>query len=218
MDKLFENISELLNKDVKIEIYSSLNQHLVDRPNIVLWDRSTVSISDSIYQKLKDATSKKVCTFYNINKVLPYHDFCIALLCSVGYTLNHNTIPKVQARSFKSAWRLLSILVGIADKELQEWIKDRIQDRDAIKYCLALGLNDQDSPTVSRKMSFSKASTRFTVDDDILSKACSSKNVKEITYNTPGTISTVINKVTTTPEGQLDNLRIIHKELLNNSF
>ena len=112
----------------------------------------------------------------------------------------------------------MSIFTGIGDKELQNWIKDRIQDRDAIKYCAALGLNDQDSPTVSRKMSFTRQPSRFTIDEDIISKACSSRNIKEITLDNFLDIFPVVNAVTSTPEGQLDNLRIVHKEFIENNF
>lgn len=218
MDKLFQSISHHLDNNVRIEVYSSLNQHLVDANNIVLWDKSAASISPEVYQKLRDVLNKKACNWYSLNKILPYHDFCIALLCSVGYTLNHNTMSKVSYRSFKSAWRAMSIMIGISDKDVQDWLKDRIQDRDATKYLTALGMTDLDSPTTTRRVSFVEQPTKLTLDQDIISKACSSKNIREIVPNGSTYVSTIVSKVVSTPECQLDNLRIIHSELTDGHF
>lgn len=214
MDKLFQSISENLNATSRIEIYSAYNQHLLDNDNIVLWEKTTTSINIDIYDKLKEALNKRICRFYSLTKVLPYHDFCIALLCSVGYTLNHNTMSSVRPRTFRSAWRNMSIMTGIGDKDVQAWIKDRIQGRDATRYIIALNITDVDSPNAPRKVSFDNQSTKFTTDGDIIAKACSSRNIKEITYDSDSHISTIVNKITGTPEGQLDNLRIIHSELV----
>lgn len=214
MDKLFELISAHLAKDARLEVYSSLNQHLIDDEHVVLWDKTAASISPEVYKKLKDVLSKKVCSWYSLNKKIPYHDFCIALLCSVGYSLNHNTMPLVQPRTFKSAWRMISIMIGTSDKDIQDWIGDRIQDRDATKYLTSLGMDIVESPTFERTAPFSKQHTKFTADEEIISKACSSRNVVEITYDSPVNMSGIVNKVSATPEGQLDNLRIIHNELI----
>lgn len=214
MDKLFELVSEHLSKNVRLEVYSSLNQHLIDNENVVLWDKTAASISIEVHKKFKDVLSKKACSFYTLNKKLPYHDFCIALLCSVGYSLNHNTMPQVKPRTFKSAWRMISIMVGTGDQDIRDWISDRIQDRDATKYLTALGMDAAESPTLERTISFARQPTKFTFDEDIISKACSSRNVTEITSTAPANLSGIINKVTGTPEGQLDNLRIIHGELV----
>lgn len=214
MDKLFESISAHLAKDARIEVYSSLNQHLIDDDHVVLWDKTATSINPEVYTKLKDILSKKVCSWYSLNKKIPYHDFCIALLCSVGYSLNHNTMPLVQPRTFKSAWRMISIMIATSDKDIQEWIGDRIQDRDARKYLNTFGMDIVESPTFERTAPFSRQHTKFTADEDIISKACSSRNVVQITYDNPPSMSGIINKVSPTPEGQLDNLRIIHSEFI----
>lgn len=214
MDKLFQLVSEHLSKNARLEVYSSLNQHLIGDEHVVLWDKTAASISTDVHKKLKDILSKKACSWYTLNKKLPYHDFCIALLCSVGYSLNHNTMPQVQPRSFKSAWRMISIMVGTGDKDIQDWIGDRIQDRDATKYLTALGIDTAESPTLERTVSFGRPPTKYTLDEEIISKACSSRNIREITDTVPASMSGIINRVTATPEGQLDNLRIIHDELI----
>jgi hypothetical protein len=214
MDKLFELVSEHLSKNARLEVYSSLNQHLIDNEHVVLWDKTAASISIEVHKKFKDVLSKKACSWYTLNKKLPYHDFCIALLCSVGYSLNHNTMPQVQPRTFKSAWRQISIMIGTGDQDIQNWIRDRIQDRDATKYLTALGMDIAESPTLERTISFGRQPTRFTLDEELISKACSSRNIREITSTSPVSMSGIVNKVTATPEGQLDNLRIIHSELI----
>lgn len=218
MDKLLQSISDHLSKNTRVEIYSSYNQHLVDSDDVVLWDKTAASISPEIYTKFKEAVSKRVCPWYTLNKILPYYDFCIALLCSVGYSLNHNTMPAVNVRTFKSTWRTIPILTAITDKDVQEWIKDRIQDRDSIKYSAALGITEMDSPTIPHRVSLSKGNSKFRIDEDIISKACSSRNVREIKPESDMPVSTVLHKVSGSPECQLDSLRIIHKELTIGHF
>lgn len=214
MDKLLQTVSELLNKNTKLETYSSASQYTTDTSRTVFWNQSAASISPDIYQKLKDAVAKRVCNFYEINKKLPYYDFCIVLLCCIDYSANHETLSQVKSRSFKSAWRSISIIAATADKDLQDWINDRIQDRDAAKYCMAMGMSDQESPTVERRISLGKFNARYDTDSSIVSRACSSKNIKEVGVDSSMTTSVLLNRITSTPEGQLDNLRIIHKEFL----
>lgn len=218
MDKTLQSISDHLSKNTRVEIYSSYNQHLVDNENIVLWDKTAASISPEVYTKFKEAVSKRVCPWYTLNKILPYYDFCIALLCSVGYSLNHNTMPAVNVRTFRSTWRTIPILTAITDKDVQDWIKDRIQDRDSIKYSAALGIAEAESPSIPHRVSLSKGSNKFIIDEDVISKACSSRNVREIQPDGSVPVSTVLHKVTGSPECQLDSLRIIHSELINGYF
>lgn len=214
MDKLLQSILQYLKSGTRIELYSSHNRHLLDDENVILWDTTAASISPEIYQKFKDALHTRACKWYTLNKILPFHDFCIALLCSVGYSLNHNTMSQVQPRTFKSAWRTISVMPATADKDLQDWIRDRIQDRDARKYETAMGIEAPESPVANRRISFGRELTNFNINEDIISKACSSKNIQEITVDNNKSLSAVIKKSTATPECQLDNLRIIHSELI----
>lgn len=219
MESIFTKISKILAPDVRIELYSPLNQHLINSNKVILWNEDIQTIDDDTYEKFRVAIKKgKTCTFYTLNKTLPFQDFCIALLCSVDYSLNHNTVPVVLQKSYMFAWRALVILADISDESVKVWLKKRLNGRSNHGYNNLLGVNTQNVINSNRRFSEGAAMTKFALDEDKISRACISKKLKDVIEDTPVTLSPIVSRVTATPEGQLVSLRIVHETLLNKGF
>lgn len=218
MDNLFSNISKNISSKTKLELYTSLNQHLIGSSDVILWNKDFQVIDQDTYRKFSEAIYRKICTFYKLNAILPFQNFCIALLCSAEYSLNHVTMPLVREKSYLSAWRSMTVIADTGDDDVRNWLKARLNNRSSIGYSTALGINVQNTSNIVRKFSNSRKPTKFMLDEDKLSKACSSKKIKDIFQDTPVVVSSIIRQSTSTPEGQLDNLRLVHRALMSNAF
>ena len=79
--------------------------------------------------------------FYTMTHVLPYVDFCIALLCSSSYSLNHDTATCIPPRVFTAAWRSIDVASKLSTGDVENWLKKYIKDRTGKGYANAFGLD-----------------------------------------------------------------------------
>lgn len=215
MDKLFTNIGKILKPNTKIEVHSNLTQHLVGISDIVLWNKDPLTISQDAYAKFKEIIHQRNCKFYTLSTVLPYHDFCISLLCSVEYSLNHKLTPDISARTYASAWRTMGVIADTGPEIVKTWIRKYIGDRSPIGYTNALGEILQTSTVPMQRKLSKEIVGKLTIDDNIISNACLSRKVIEIGNDNALLMSSILSKSTSTPEGQLDSLIVIHDTMRN---
>jgi hypothetical protein len=210
MDKLFSKVTTIIRPGTRIEVYSALTQSLVGSTDIVLWDERPLQISESTYTEFKDIIRQKSCKFYALNKILPYHDFCIALLCCIDYSLNHKLTPDINSRTYASAWRTMSVIADTSTDGVKSWIKTYINDRTSIGYTNNLGEVLQRNNTLGIRRLSNEMSEKVIKDDEIISIACSSRDIVEISSDNSLAVSSIYLQSTSTPEGQLDILSTIH--------
>lgn len=215
MDKLFSKVTTIIKPGTRIELYSGLTQHLVGSTDVVLWNERPLQISESTYNEFKDIIRQKSCKFYALNKILPYHDFCIALLCCVDYSLNHKLTPHIISRTYASAWRTMSVIADTGTDDVKSWIRLYINDRTSIGYTNSLGEVLQRNNTLGIRRLSNEMSEKVIKDDEIISAACSTRDIIEISSTSSLPVSSIYLQSTSTPEGQLDILSTIHS-IINN--
>lgn len=215
MDKLFTNIAKILKPGTRIEVHSNLTQHLVGAPDIVLWNNDPLTISQEAYIKFKEIIHQRNCKFYALNSILPYHDFCISLLCCVEYSLNHKLTADISVRTYASAWRSMRVIANTGPDVVKTWIRKYIGDRTSIGYTTALGETLQRTTIPMQRRLSREMVEKVIADDDIISRACSSRRVIDIRNDDNCFASKIISKSTSTPEGQLDSLIVVHDIMKN---
>ena len=204
MDKLYTSISKLLKSSARLVEHTSLTQNEVGRENTVLWDNRPSLIDLDTYTELKDAIKKRSSKYYMYNHVLSYTDFCIGLLCSLEYSLNHNVTVSIPDRTYTAAWRTIGIISETG--------------RSSRGYCNSLGIElDTQIIPISSQISNSEVST--TIESELVSSISTSDTVVEISHkfnildNNNETSNNNENKVfdtSFTPEGQLYDLVMVH--------
>lgn len=217
LEHLTSKISRLLNEESGIVFHSDQTQNLINSQETILWNSEPTRISESIYNEFKDSLRKSTAKVYNMTNILPYADFCIALLCASGYSLNHTTTQSIQPRVFTSAWRSIHVLSRINDGEMAKWLSTHIGGRTARGYKTAFNL-DMDAGTIPlRTPAFGRSGKKYEIRDIIeetsISAAMSGKVVNIKHYGDDNLPTPKVFYSTNMPEGQLNDLRIVHEML-----
>lgn len=213
LEHLVNKVSRLLIEESEIIFQSNHTQSLISSKEIILWNNEPIDITEDIYNEFRDSLKKSTAKFYNMTNILPYADFCIALLCSSGYSLNHTTTKSIQPRVFTAAWRSIHVLSRINDGNMAQWLREHIRGRTAKGYTNTFSL-DMDAGTVPiRTSSLGKSDRRYEV-RDIIEDASLSGEVVDIRHYGDDKLPTPkVFYSTTMPEGQLFDLRIAHEML-----
>ena len=222
MEHIFTNVSKLLNTSTRLEVHSSLTQNLVGSENIVLWNTKPLSSIDTeTYIEFKDALKKTGSKYYTLSTAFSYVDFCIALLSSLDYSLNHKVTKSISDRTFTAAWRSIYIIGNTGTNKVSSWVNSFIADRTAAGYCNALNVR-LDNITISTPFKEDIEIQDDSKDSDLLSSITTSDNVVRIPYYNEDTSSTYqtgnIFNSTLTPEGQLYDLIVAHNAFNNKLF
>lgn len=212
MDDLFTKISELLDSSVRLTSHSSLTQSLIVDDKNILWNDEPSSIDSLIYIELKNALKKRGSNFYTRSDILPYQDFCIGLLSSSNYSLNHSVTPSIGDRSYTAAWRAINVVYDTGNAEVSQWIGKYINGRTPTGYCNALGISARRESNRLSNNSGSLFNYRSSKDEDILSSISIDESVTKISYYDDNSNDKLcVFRSTRTPEGQLDDLRIFSR-------
>lgn len=145
MDNIFPSVTKLLESSIQILEYSEVTQNQLDKTNIVLWDKRPLSIDREVYIEFREAIKKKPNKYYLKNETLAYHDFCLALICSVYYTLNHTVTVSIPSRTYTAAWRAIHVVSITSSDKVKKWINLYLHERTALGYCNALNISQDDS-------------------------------------------------------------------------
>jgi hypothetical protein len=215
LENLVSKVSSLLSEGSTIVFHSDQTQTLVGACDTILWNDDPTHISEDVYNEFKDKLRNHTAKFYTMTNVLPYVDFCIALLCSSSYSLNHNTTASVQPRVFTAAWRSIDVVSKMNTGEMAAWLQRYIKGRTAKGYTNTFDL-DMDAGTIPlRTHVVGKPSKRFNLKDrieEITLQAAASKDIVDIKHH--GEDQLLTPKVfwsTSMPDGQLSDLRIVHE-------
>jgi hypothetical protein len=87
MENLSVKLSSLLLPSTALVSQSALTQNLVGKDKVIIWNTEPLQIDDDTYLEFKEALKKRGFKFYTASQILPYSEFCIALLCSSDYSL-----------------------------------------------------------------------------------------------------------------------------------
>lgn len=217
LENLISKVSRLLNEESGVVLHSDQTQNLAGSKNTVLWSNDPTHVSENIYDQFKEKLRNHTAKFYTMTNILPYADFCIALLCSSSYSLNHTVTDSVQARVFTAAWRSIDVVSKINEGEMAQWLTTHIKGRTAKGYSNTFNL-DMDAGTVPlRSTALGKSTKKFNMKDKIEEatlEAYESKSIIAISHYGDDDLPTP--KVfwsTSMPEGQLFDLRIVHEML-----
>lgn len=215
LQNLVSKISTLLSDGCSITLHSDQTQGLVGSSNTILWNDEPTHINEEMYAEFKEKLRSHNSRFYTMTNILPYADFCIALLCSSSYSLNHETAACVPPRVFTAAWRSINVTSGINTGEMASWLKRHAKGRTGKGYANTFGL-DMDAGTIPlRTPILSSSSRRFNLKDKVeetVIQASMSKDIVDIKHYGDDNLSTP--KVwysTSMPEGQLSDLKIAHE-------
>lgn len=223
MDRIFTKISKLLSPSVRLIEHTVLTQNEVGKQGIVLWDNRPCSLNSDTYIEFKDAVKKRSSKYYMFNHVLSYPDFCIGLLCSLEYSLNHETTVSIPDRTYTAAWRSIEVIGATGTDKVVSWIRPFITGRSSIGYCNSLGivLDNQTTP-----VSFSKNISETNREEDLRLISSITESDRIVDLATESNIADNSNNVNTgkifrtslTPEGQLYDLILAHSIFNNKLF
>ena len=217
LEHLINKVFRLLNEESGIVFHSDQTQNLVDAEGTILWNSTPTNISEDIYNEFRDSLKRSTARFYNMTNILPYADFCIALLCASGYSLNHNVTKSIKPRVFTGAWRSIHVLSRINEGEMSKWLTKHLAGRTARGYKNAFSLYMDAGTIPLRSSALGKSSRRYEVRDiieDASISAAMSNGVIDIKYHGSDNLPTPkVFYSTNTPEGQLADLRIAHEML-----
>lgn len=221
LQSLVSKISTLLNNGSSVTLHSDQTQGLVGSTNTILWNNEPTCITEKLYNEFKEKLRSHNARFYTMTNVLPYADFCIALLCSSSYSLNHNITTSIPPRVFTAAWRSIDVTSKLNTGDMADWLKEFTKGRTAKGYANTFSL-DMDAGTIPlRTPILGKSSKRFNLRDRIeetVIQASISKDIVDIKHYGEDTLSTPkIWYSTSMPEGQLSDLKIAH-EMLTKKF
>lgn len=131
-------LASLLGEGARLTIYSEYTQSQIDDRTVLLWNESACTITTGIYEEFKEAVKKVSGSSYSISGVLSQVDFCIALILSVEYSLNHVIVPAIKLKSFTTFWRFIESMSATGSITLSGWINSRIGRRCAEDYVVML--------------------------------------------------------------------------------
>lgn len=217
LQNLVSKISKLLNEESGIIFHSDQTQNLVGSTNTILWNDEPTHVSEEIYNEFKEKLRSHNAKFYTMTNVLPYADFCIALLCSSSYSLSHVATTSIQPRVFTAAWRSIDVVSKLNTGDMADWLKKHIKGRTAKGYANTFGL-DMDAGTIPLRTSvLGKSIKRFSMRDkieEVTMEASMSNNIIDIKHYGQDELPTPkVFSSTSMPEGQLIDLRIAHEML-----
>lgn len=217
LENLISKVSRLLNNESGVVLHSDQTQNLAGSKNTVLWSNEPTYISEDIYNQFKEKLRNHTAKFYTMTNILPYADFCIALLCSSSYSLNHTVTSDVQARVFTAAWRSIDVISKINEGEMAQWLTKYIRGRTAKGYSNTFNL-DMDAGTIPvRSIVLGKPTKKFNMKDmieEVTLEACTSGEIIPISHYGDNNLPTPkLFWSTSMPDGQLSDLRIAHEML-----
>lgn len=211
-NRLVRMLSRLLGPNSKIVIHTNLSQAMIMDPNAILLKDIPLEIDSSLYDKIKVALRRRGATLYNSTSTMIYADFCICMLWSQGYTMNHITTPEVSARAYVAAWRAIVTIAGTAEADVGSWVNLHLQGRTASGY--AATHNVQLHSDISIAYSSERTSLAdIDRDSNILYTALSLKlpdgryDVVDVTNNE------LMPTISSTPTSQLRQLLLGHLSL-----
>jgi hypothetical protein len=213
LEHLINKVTRLLNEESGIILHSDQTQSLIRSNHTILWNPEPANISEEIYNKFREVLKKSTSKYYNMTNILPYVDFCIALLCSSGYSLNHTVTKSMHSRIFTGAWRSIHVQSRSSSGDLAEWLQLHIHGRTAKGYANTFKL-DMDAGTIPIHTSgLGRSNRRYEV-KDIIEDATLSGEVVDIKHYGDDNLPTPkIFYSTNMPEGQLADLRVAHEIL-----
>lgn len=215
-------ISKLLRPSVRLVEHTILTQNEVGKQDTVLWDKRPCSIDINTYMEFKDAIKKRSSKYYMFNHILSYPDFCIGLLCSLEYSLNHKVTVSIPDRTFTAAWRTIEVIGATGTDKVSSWIRSFIASRSSTGYCNSLGIVLDNQITPILLVEDNNEIQKIGDSQLVSSIVASDKIVELIRDNNIDNNSTInIGKVfqtTLTPEGQLYDLVIAHSMFNNTLF
>jgi len=225
MDKLLTTISKLLGISVRLVEHTALTQNEVGKENVVLWNKEASLLDSTTYTEFKDALRKRQYKHYMHSHILSYPDFCIAILCSLDYSLNHNVTVGIPDRTYTAAWRAMEVISGTSTNRVSLWIKEHIGDRTAVGYCNALGVI-LDSTSIAISVAENIGIQNNLEDSELISSINTSDKVVRISrydendQDSKDTKDKGMDKIfsnTSTSEGPLYDLHVVHASY-NNTF
>lgn len=153
--KSFEYLRGALVPMVKagttITLHSEHTQMLIEKEDVILWNMEASTMDSTAYDELCSSIRRSNTKYYSASTKLSYPDFCIALVCCVSYSLNHNVVEGLQHRAFTSAWRLLQSLSIAGGDNISGWLKKNIDGRSSMGYASMLGVEIEGATTARRK-------------------------------------------------------------------
>lgn len=141
MPYLMWRVQTLLRDGVTVVPYSEQTQGLVGSSDVVLWNQGTVSITEQAYSDLTTHIRKPSSGACNYSMSMSYADFCISIVCCVGYSLNHKMMKDPQEKAFVSAWRLVHTLSYVGGDELSSWLSSNLKGRYPMGYVSMVGVS-----------------------------------------------------------------------------
>lgn len=223
MDKIYTKISKLLSPSVRLIEHTVLTQNEVGKQNVVLWDNKPCLIDSHTYIEFKDAIKKRSSKYYMFNHVLSYPDFCIGLLCSVEYSLNHKNTISIPDRTYTAAWRTIEIIGDTGTDRVSSWVRPFIAGRSSTGYCNSLGIV-LDNQTILISLTENNNETNKGEASQLISSITPSDKIVELTNESTITDSGTgvstgrIFQTSLTPEGQLYDLIVAHSIFNNKLF
>ena len=217
LQNLVGKVSALLNDESGVILHSDQTQGLVGSSNTILWNDEPTHISEELYNEFKEKLRTHAARFYTMSNILPYADFCIALLCSSSYSLSHVTTTSAQPRVFTAAWRSIDVLSKQQTGDMADWLKKYVRGRTAKGYANTFGLDMDDGTVPLRSSVLGKSTKKFSLRDkieEITMEASMSKDIVDIKhYGDDSLLTPKVFSSTSMPEGQLSGLRIAHETL-----
>lgn len=148
MDAISTNVQKLLARSIEFKELSELTQNEIGKSHVVLWNKEPLQIDRKVYLEFVESVKKRHHhRFYMFNNILSYPDFCISLICSVQYSLNHTATVSIPQRTYEATWRIIDTISAVGSSEVKGWINKYIDDRSAKGYCVQLGVTSDNAMT-----------------------------------------------------------------------
>lgn len=209
MERLFGIITGLLKPSVKLRVYSDLTQHLVGSDNMILWNEDPSKIDRDTYNEFKEAIKKRGRKYYFHNNLLPYVDFCIALISCLGYSLNHTVILNISDRTFIAAWRTIKLISETGTDNVSRWLLPLTAGRSSEGYCSTLNVVLGNIPNIVDSGDINTENSEgITKHARILESLSLRENVTELKRDADSVddIGFSVHRSRNTPEGHLYDL------------
>lgn len=146
MEKLLTSVTGLLADPTSLVVQQHLTQSSSGHDDTVVWLATTAPPSDEVRNEMRSMVARRGSRYYTTGAILPYADFCIALVCCHGYTLNHNRTPQVPPRAYAAAWRAIQTAADVGTQAVKKWLDDNLRGRTAAGYAITHSVSFDSTP------------------------------------------------------------------------
>lgn len=209
MDRTLVQVRALVAPGISLLVQPSTAQSFLEGNAIILWNSAPLDVTSDIREDFEAAIRRRGAKYYTTTNVLSYPRFCIALLCSSRYGLNHTTTPLIPARAYTAAWRGIGIVAATAKEETRSWLSRHVGLRSAEGYCSTLGIDTAVVDVDASVEDPADIDTELKHDEVVLSSITMEDQAICIDYSSGA--SNTVDSDSFTPEGQLMSL-LVHYE------